>query len=77
MAFEVTGNELTIRFDNQRAAQHFKDWLDGQGEQDYWLWMECREKEEPEGNITVREFNYHEPGGSIIVATCGRMDHPD
>lgn len=50
--------DLVIKFDNQKALQHFASWLSGSGEQDYWIWMECQEDKEP-GNITVREFHYH------------------
>ena len=74
--FQVTGKELTIKFENQRAADHFKSWLCGAGEQGYWMWMEYREKEE-QGPITATSFEYHEPGDSIIVATCGRIDERD
>ena len=52
--------KLTIEFDNQEAAEHFGEWLNGQGEQDYWNWMEYREEEE-KGNITVIDFDYHYP----------------
>ena len=74
--FRVIGKDLTITFENQQAADHFKSWLCGAGEQDYWMWMEYREKEE-QGPITATSFEYHEPGGSTIVATCGRMDEQD
>lgn len=49
--------KLTITFDNPQAAEHFQSWLCGQGEQDYWMWMECREQEE-DGNITALNFDY-------------------
>jgi hypothetical protein len=51
--------KLTIEFDNQVALMHFASWLCGSGEQDYWMWQECREYEEPEGDITAVEFHYH------------------
>ncbi len=63
-----TNNELTIRFDNVAMAKHFKAWLDGQGEQDYWTWMEVQES--PDGTpIEARSFNYHE-GPNLIVGTA-------
>jgi hypothetical protein len=31
---------ITIKFENEKAALHFAHWLCGQGEQDYWTWME-------------------------------------
>jgi hypothetical protein len=62
---------LTIEFDNEKAMLHFKGWLSGQGEQDYWLWMECREQEE-EGDITATEFRYFH---NKIIAKCGRLDN--
>lgn len=64
-------SELTIKFNNSKAAKHFKEWLDGQGEQDYWTWMEAQEDEE-KGNITAVRFNYSK--GNIIVGECGRLD---
>ena len=72
-----TGTEITFRFGNAKAARHFLDWLDGQGEQDYWEWMKVREREEPEGDITATEFNYHEPGNGVVIASCGRLDRED
>lgn len=44
--------ELAIKFHSKAAREHFARWLCGSGEQDYWLWMEYRETEEP-GNITA------------------------
>lgn len=74
--FLPTGTEVTLRFGNQAAAAHFLHWLSGQGEQDYWLWMEFREKEEG-GPITGLRFNYHEPGHGVVTVECGRLDDPD
>ena len=51
---------LKINFDNEKAAEHFGTWLCEQGEQNYWLWMEYREKEE-KGDITATNFIYHSP----------------
>jgi len=76
---------LQIKFDNEAALKHFSSWLSGQGEQDYWMWMEYREEEEEEGNITARRFFYHGPGSAdgkfgkfmednIIRTQCGRID---
>ena len=53
--------KLTMEFDNQEALEHFASWLCESGEQDYWQWMEVREEEEEEGNITALEFHYHGP----------------
>lgn len=61
---------LTIEFDNDAALEHFAVWLSEQGEQDYWLWMKCRETEE-EGNITAISFDYQKE--TTIKATCGRL----
>jgi len=65
---------LVIEFDNEAARGHFSSWLDGQGEQDYWLWMKYREHEE-EGDITALRFLG--PGSAednVIRTQCGRMD---
>ncbi len=81
-------SKVTIEFDNKDAAYHFMSWLDGQGEQDYWTWMKCREDEEP-GNITAESFLWGYPqsdpakyresqftGNDLIVkAKCGRLSH--
>jgi len=67
--FEVRDKVLTIKFDNIAMANHFKKWLCCQGEQFYWDWMGFREEEEPGKNITAH-FNYHTPGGSIIVGSA-------
>ena len=68
----MTKTKLTIEFDNPKAAEHFQRWLDGEGEQHYWVWMEYREREEG-GDITALRFNYdldkHE-----IKTECGRLD---
>lgn len=63
---------LHFSFDNREAADHFKSWLCGSGEQQYWDWMGTREDEEPEGNITVLKFDYW--GGNTISTRCGRLD---
>lgn len=62
---------ITIKFENKKAALHFAHWLCGQGEQDYRIWMECREQEEA-GSISATEFVYHKnnefvPDGEIKV----------
>lgn len=62
--------KVEINFDNEKAAKHFISWLDGQGEQDYWIWMDCRESEE-EGNITAVRFTYK---GLQVDTKCGRLD---
>lgn len=71
---------LKIEFDNEKALKHFAYWLCEQGEQDYWIWMECREQEES-GNITGTNFNYHHDnkflGDKTIRVTCGRMDNKE
>lgn len=67
------GKELTFKFDSIEAANHFKSWLCGSGEQQYWEWMECREQEDVEARDTVLEFNYH-TGDSAITTESGRLD---
>ena len=71
--------DVTIKFDNEEAAQHFITWLCEQGESDYWLWMECREEEEEKGDITAINFDYtggkgkKQFGKHPIIAKCGRL----
>lgn len=74
---------LKIEFKNEAAANNFALWLCGQGEQDYWDWMEYREEKE-EGDITATRFHYHGPSGqdqflsdSTIRTTVGRLDADD
>ncbi|MFA5024227.1 MAG: hypothetical protein WC523_04685 [Patescibacteria group bacterium] len=71
MAFNFKGTKLTFEFENEEAANHFKSWLCGSGEQAYWDWMDCREGEE-DGDITGLNFNYHNKNGSVIPVECGR-----
>jgi hypothetical protein len=47
-------------------------WLSGQGEQDYWLWMEYREQKEPDGDITALDFKH--TGKLTYKAVCGRIN---
>ncbi len=63
---------LVFKFENKEAANQFKHWLCGQGEQDYWMWMQERERE-MEGNITGLNFNYHS-GDETIPVKCGRTE---
>jgi len=73
--FGPSDTDLTIKFESPKAAEHFKSWLCGQGEQSYWRWMECREGEE-DGPITALRFDYWTEG-PVITAECGRLDAPD
>lgn len=78
---------IKIEFDNPAAAEHFATWLCESGEQTYWQWMECREDDEDEGDITALSFDYHntkvvngedkyeEFMADLTIRTeCGRMD---
>jgi len=69
--FHSPGKTLTFNFATEEAANHFKSWLCGSGEQGYWEWMKCREDEE-EGSITGLEFDYW--AKDIIEVRCGRLD---
>jgi hypothetical protein len=81
---------LQIKFANEAVAVHFALWLCESGEQEYWDWMQYREKEE-EGDITAYSFHYHgeedetkaqnDPArygefmcDNTIRTTCGRLD---
>lgn len=70
--FDDVGNKLIFEFQNKEAALHFKHWLCGSGEQQYWDWMEYREEEEEKGDITGVSFNYW--NGENIKVNCGRLD---
>lgn len=52
---------ITIEFDNKECARGFAEWLCGSGEQDYWNYQQYREEDEPKGNITAIDFEYHGP----------------
>jgi hypothetical protein len=51
--------KLTIEFASDEAARNFALWLCESGEQQYWDWMEYREREEEDGDITAVGFQYH------------------
>ena len=79
MSKKDTTTDITIRFSNPEAAEHFASWLCEAGEQDYWNWMEYRE-EDDDGDITAIDFDYHGESGkfmsdNIIRTECGRLDH--
>lgn len=69
--------KVEIDFANAEAAEHFVSWLCGSGEQQYWQWMEYREREE-DGDITALIFDYHSANGkkfgTKVLTTCGRLD---
>lgn len=44
----------TISFPSEEAARNFLHWLDGQGEQDYWVWGD--HQSDPENY--VKKFTY-------------------
>lgn len=67
---ETETTKVEINFENLAAAQQFVDWLNGQGEQDYWTWMEYREQEES-GKITATRFIYND---LQVDTKCGRLD---
>ena len=64
--------QVKINFDNDKVAKHFMNWLSGQGEQDYWLWMECREQEEA-SDITATNFD-NELKTLNVNTHCSRLD---
>lgn len=75
--FNVKGTTLTFKFENVEACNHFKSWLCGSGEQQYWDWMEYREAEElfAKGDITGVSFDYWNK--EKIKVTCGRLDEEE
>jgi ABC-type Fe3+ transport system substrate-binding protein len=68
--------QVKINFSNEEAARQFIDWLDGQGEQDYWTWMEYREEENDNPELTATEFIYdvNDKSNLEINTKSGRMD---
>ena len=66
--------KLVMTFPNGDARSHFVHWLCGQGEQDYWMWMEYREQEEPNVDITVffdyRKDNAYDPAPDSVMIEC-------
>ena len=72
----ATTATVTIAFGNSRSAKHFAQWLSGQGEQDYWVWMDARESEEA-GDITATRFERWqvdpETGNVMIPTRMGRL----
>jgi len=49
------------------------EWLSGQGEQDYWTWMDARELEDTKTKkLTVISFKPNFEDG-VVHTECGRM----
>lgn len=38
--------KVVINFESDEAAKGFSDWLNDQGEQQYWEYMECQDNPE-------------------------------
>lgn len=68
--FDVSHTEVTLSFDNVKAANHFKAWLCESGEQSYCDWMVYRERGET-GPITGIDFDYW--CGGLVRVKCGRL----
>lgn len=77
--FAVNDRSVTFHFQNPLAAYLFKTWMCEMGEQDYWQWMEYRERncswEYPRYNVTGTRFDYWK--GDTVFAECGRLDHDE
>lgn len=58
--------QVIINFDNPLAAKHFAQWLDGQGEQNYWCWMDCQEEEDIPIVVCQFKYNYQDFGKQTI-----------
>lgn len=73
---------LVIDFDNPFARAQFLSWMCESGEQEYWDYMQYREAEHDDGDITVVNFDYPEDFESDdpsdaelhVHAMCGRLD---
>lgn len=63
--FNTDSPSLTLRFETVEDAQSFKNWLANSGEQKFWDWDEYQVSEAT-GHMS---FNYHDPGGDVIVAS--------
>ena len=65
---------VVIDLGSPEAATHFARWLCGQGEQDYWMWMEERELDDEDtgGNITAIDFKY-DYENAAIKGKMGRL----
>jgi len=68
----VAPNAVLLQFETEAAARYFREWLCESGEQDYWQYMEAREDDDPEDDITGLEFDYHHRSG-LIPVKCGRF----
>ena len=47
--------KVTVEFEDSATAEHFMSWMDGQGEQDYWMWMDGADVG---GKHTAKYFAY-------------------
>lgn len=69
----MNNSTVKIEFINHDAARYFINWLSGQGEQDYWEWMQYREEESDEEAMTATQFGYS--SDELTVTTiCSRLD---
>lgn len=64
---ECDKNDLILKFDSPEAAECFKSWLCGQGEQDYWLWME--HQPESEQQHATKSFDYWGSDPNVVRAS--------
>lgn len=71
----MANGKVVIDLGSEEAATHFAHWLCGQGEQDYWIWMEYREQEEA-GDITAVGFEYDYKNAEI-KGVMGRLTNEE
>lgn len=51
---------IQVEFESETELKNFMSWMDGQGEQDYWIWQECQ-------NEKYSEIKYDYINNRIII----------
>lgn len=76
--FDTDKTTLTFNFDSVEAANLFKRWLCGSGEQDYWTWEEENESRQLDivDNIDYKssQFSYWSDDPSVIKVSKTRVE---
>jgi hypothetical protein len=62
--------KVSFEFETEDQADEFVSWLCGQGEQDYWTWMECNQETQEH----AVSFDYHT---SAFKGNSGKLKKGD
>lgn len=65
--FDTDKKTLTFNFDSVEDANIFKSWLCGSGEQDFWMWEECRLQEADQDASKLSKFDYWNKEDTAVI----------